>query len=373
LERDRRALVIEKVGKEMATRVLVLLGTKKGAFILESDETRANWHLRGPFCETWPIYHMVLDDSTKTIYAGGGNPWFGPGVWRSDDLGETWSHSGAGFTYGDDGPQIATIWHVTPAQGVLYAGADPAGLFRSVDQGETWSHVEGLRAHPSCSSWQPGYGGLCLHSIVVHPTTPSRLWVAISAVGTFSSDDEGATWATRNRGVRAEFHPDRYPEFGQCVHKLLLAADGIHLYQQNHCGVYRSNDAGEHWDEITAGLPSDFGFGLALHPRDPDTLYVVPLNGADRGRYVPEGRMVVWRSQDRGESWAPLTKGLPTEHAYLGVLREAMAADTLDPAGIYVGTSTGQVFGSHDEGESWQQICTNLPPIWSVESALIEA
>lgn len=357
----------------MATRPLVLLGTKKGAFILEGDAGRKNWQLRGPFCEAWPIYHMMFDDASQTIYAGGGNPWFGPGVWRSDDLGATWSHSGAGLTYGEGGPPIGTIWHITAAHGTLYAGADPAGLFRSHDQGQTWEHMQGLRDHPSRPNWQAGYGGLCLHSIVAHPTDPARLWVAISAVGTFYSADAGATWTPRNQGVRAEFAPERYPEFGQCVHKLLLAADGEQLYQQNHCGVYRSADGGAHWDEITEGLPSDFGFPLALHPRDPQTLYVVPLNGAEQGRVVPDGRMAVWRSKDRGVSWTVLTEGLPGEHAYLGVLREGMAVDTLDPAGIYVGTSTGQVFGSSNEGASWQQLCTNLPPIWSVETALVEA
>ncbi len=357
----------------MTAHVLVLLGTRKGAFILEGNADRTSWQLRGPFCETWPIFHMVHDAATNTIYAGGGNPWFGPGVWQSGDLGATWAHSGAGLTYGDDGPTVNAIWHITPAPDALYAGADPAGLFASHDQGVTWSHVEGLRAHPSQSAWQPGFGGLCLHSIVVHPTDPARMWVAISSVGTFYSEDGGATWSTRNQGVRAEFSPDRYPEFGQCVHKLLLAADGEHLYQQNHCGVYRSDDAGTHWEEITTGLPSDFGFPLALHPRDPNTLFVVPLNGADLGRYVPDGKMVVWRSKDRGDSWSPMTNGLPSEHAYLGVLREGMAVDTQDPFGIYVGTSTGHVFGSNDEGESWQQIITNLPPILSVETAVVEA
>jgi photosystem II stability/assembly factor-like uncharacterized protein len=354
------------------SRVLLLVGTKKGAFVLEDDGSRTNWHLRGPFCDTWPIYHMMFDDATQTLYASGGNPWFGPGVWRSDDLGNTWSHSNAGLTYGEGGPPITTMWHLTAAHGALYAGADPAGLFRSMDQGQTWTHVEGLRAHPSRPSWNPGGGGLCLHSIVAHPTDPARLWVAISAVGTFASDDAGETWTTRNQGVRAEFQPERYPEYGQCVHKLLLAADGEQLYQQNHCGVYRSADAGASWEEITTGLPSDFGFPLALHPRDPNTLYVVPLNGADKGRFVPDGRMAVWRSTNRGDDWAPLTEGLPAQDAYLGVLREGMAVDTLDPAGIYVGTSTGQVFGSADEGASWQQLCTNLPPIWSVETALLE-
>jgi photosystem II stability/assembly factor-like uncharacterized protein len=359
--------------REMATQVLVLIGTRKGAFLLASNEDRSTWKLQGPFCDAWPVYHMTYDAANHTIFAGGGNPWFGPGVWRSDNLGDSWTHSGAGFTYGDEGPTINAIWHLTPTPDVVYAGAEPAGLFASTDHGATWEHVAGLRNHPSSTNWQPGYGGLCLHSIVAHPTDPSRLWVAISSVGTFATEDGGTTWDTRNRGVRAEFSPERYPEYGQCVHKLLLAADGEQLYQQNHCGVYRSDDDGNQWQEITAGLPSDFGFPLALHPRNPDTLYVVPLNGADRGRYVPDARMVVWRSTDRGDSWTPQTKGLPGEHAYLGVLREGMAVDTLDPAGIYVGTSTGHIFGSNDEGESWQQICTNLPPILSVETALVEA
>ncbi len=351
---------------------MVLLGTKKGAFILESTVGRKQWSVRGPYCQAWPIYHTVFDPATKSIYAGGGNAWFGPGVWRSDDLGETWSQSGEGFSYGDDGPRIDEIWHITPAQGALYAGASPAGLFRSEDQGKTWQHVASLRAHPSCPQWTPGAGGLCLHSLIVHPDDPQHMWVAISAVGTFESTDGGQSWMTRNKGVRAEFHPERYPEFGQCVHKLLLAADGKQLYQQNHCGVYRSSDFGAQWEEISAGLPSDFGFPLALHPRDAATLYVVPLNGAIEGRYVPDARMVVWRSTDRGDTWTPLTKGLPGEHAYLGVLREGMAVDALDPAGIYVGTSTGQLFGSNDEGESWQEIAAHLPPIFSVETAIVE-
>ena len=356
----------------MTARVQVLLGTKKGAFILEGDQSRTNWHLRGPFCEAWPIHHLNVNAATGTLYAASGNPWFGPSVWRSDDNAQTWTQSGAGLTYGDAGPTIDTMWHVTAAHGVLYAGAAPAGLFRSTDDGTTWEHVSGLRAHPSSAAWQPGYGGLCLHSIVPDPAAPEHLWIAISSVGTFYSDDAGATWTPRNQGVRAEFSPDRYPEFGQCVHKLLLASDGTTLYQQNHCGVYRSTDAGLHWQEITAGLPSDFGFPLAVHPHDPQTLYTIPLNGADKGRYVPDGRMVVWRSQDGGDTWTPMTHGLPAENAYLGVLREAMAVDQMDQAGIYFGTSTGQIFGSNDAGENWQELCNNLPPIWSVETMLVE-
>lgn len=354
----------------MATRTLVLVGTKSGAFILESDAQRANWQLRGPFCEAWPIYHLQYDAESETLYAAGGNAWFGPAVWRSADLGRTWTQSGAGLTYGDEGPAVTKIWHVEAAHGALYAGADPAGLFRSEDQGATWSHVAGLRRHPTNPEWNPGAGGLCLHSIVPHPTDPAQMWVAISAVGTFYTADGGETWQTRNAGVRQEFGPERFPEFGQCVHKLLLAADGQQLYQQNHCGVYRSADGGAQWDEISAGLPSDFGFPLALHPRDPNTLYVIPLVGM--GRYVPDAHMVVWRSRDRGATWTALTSGLPEKDAYIGVLREAMAVDTRDQAGIYFGTTGGQLYGSANEGDDWQVLAGNLPTIWSVETAIVE-
>ncbi len=356
----------------MAARVLVLVGTKSGSFILESDAARTSWELRGPYCATWPIHHVVYDPATKALLAGGGNAWFGPAVWRSEDLGMTWSQSGEGFTYGPDGPEIKTVWHLAPAHGALYAGVDPAGLFRSVDGGVTWTHVAGLRAHPSNPHWVPGAGGLILHSIAADPTDPARLWIAISSAGTFATTDGGATWEPRNRGVRAEFMPDRYPEIGQCVHKLLMAADGAQFYQQNHCGVYRSADGGRQWEEITAGLPSDFGFPLALHPRDPNTLYTIPLNGAEQGRYVPNATMVVWRSRDRGDSWTPLTAGLPAKDAYIGVLREAMAVDTLDQAGIYFGTSNGQLYGSADEGDTWQVLAANLPAIWSVETVVLE-
>jgi len=266
---------------------------------------------------------------------------------------------------------LETIWNVTPAHGALYAGVEPAGLFRSDDRGQTWSHVAGLREHPSTPEWQPGNGGLCLHSIVPHPTDADRMWVGISAVGAFETTDGGTTWETRNRGVRADFVPGDPPEFGQCVHKMgLHPAHPDVLYQQNHCGVYRSDDGGRQWTEITPGLPSQFGFPMAIHPHDPSTIYVIPLNGDDKGRHMIDGHTQVWRSRDRGESWQSLDNGLPKRDAYLGVLREAMATDPLQPTGIYFGTSTGQVFGSADEGESWQLIADFLPPIWSVETSI---
>jgi len=358
----------------MATRNLLLVGTRKGAFILEGDAKRSKWNLRGPLCEGWPIHDMTIEPGSGAILAAGGNEWYGPAVWRSEDLGETWTHSSEGLTYGDDGANIPTVWNVTAAHGSLYAGVEPAGLFRSDDRGATWTHVEGLTNHPTRPEWQPGAGGLCLHSIVPHPTDPKRMWVGISAVGAFETKDGGTTWETRNKGVRADFYPEnKYPEFGQCVHKLVMAADGgEHLYQQNHCGVYRSSDGGRQWEEITPGLPSQFGFPMAAHPRDPNTVWTIPLNGDDQGRYVPDGKPAVWRTNDAGGTWIRSGEGLPQKDAYVGVLREAMTADALDPVGVYFGTSTGQLYGSADEGKSWRIAADNLPAIWSVEAAVID-
>jgi hypothetical protein len=248
---------------------------------------------------------------------------------------------------------------------------EPAGLFRSRDDGATWEHVEGLTKHPTRDRWEPGNGGLILHSIVPSPTDPSRVWVGISAVGVLETQDGGASWELRNHGTRQEFGPERYPEFGQCVHKLVMAADGgEHLYQQNHCGVYRSVNGGRDWDEITAGLPSEFGFPMGAHPRDPLTVWTIPLEGY--GRLMPQAEAAVWRTNDGGATWAPSTTGLPGEGAYLGVLREAMAVDAVDPVGVYFGTSTGQVYGSLDEGRTWQLVAENLPRIFSVEAVTLD-
>jgi photosystem II stability/assembly factor-like uncharacterized protein len=355
------------------SRVQLLIGTRKGAFILESDTDRRDWRSRGPFCETWPIHHVVRSPSDGAIYAAGGSAWYGPSVWRSDDDGATWAQSSAGLTYGDDGPKLTTIWHLRPSNGTLFAGVEPAGLFRSDDHGSTWTHIEGLRQHPSRPEWQPGAGGLCLHSIVTHPQDDARMWVAASAVGTFETLDGGATWDTRNKGVRADFMPGPPPDFGQCVHKLLMHPGRPEwLYQQNHCGVYRSDDGGKTWSEITPGLPSQFGFPLAIHPHDPSTIYVIPHSEPDAGRHMIDGRAAVWRSRDRGETWQRLDDGLPQRDAYVTVLREAMATDSLEDAGVYFGTETGQVFGSADQGGHWQLIADFLPPVWSVEAAVVD-
>ena len=242
----------------MTGRSLVLVGTPKGAFILESDADRRDWSIRGPLCDGWPVHDISVEPGTNALLAGAGSPWFGPAVWRSEDLGETWTHSSEGLTYGDDGPKVATVWNVTAGTDGIYAGVEPAGLFRSLDRGRTWEHVEGLTNHYSRPEWGPGAGGLILHTIIPHPTDGDRMWVGISAVGVFETQDGGATWSTRNKGVRAEFNPEnRFPDFGQCVHKLVMAADGDErLYQQNHCGVYRSTDGGAQWEEITRDLPS---------------------------------------------------------------------------------------------------------------------
>lgn len=360
----------------MAKRVLVLIGTKKGAFIAESDAERRDWTIRGPYCETWPMNHVAADPATGTIYGAGGNEWFGPAVWKSTDLGRTWTHSSEGLAYAAGEEPVTTVWSLSAGDGVLYAGVQPAGLFRSSDGGLSWTHVEGLQKHPSRPHWNPGGAGLILHSIVLHPEDKGRIWVGISAAGVFYTDDGGETWEPRNLGTRADFLPDdqKYPEFGQCVHSLVMAP-GMEdrLYQQNHCGMYRSDDGGKRWESIENGLPSSFGFPAAAHPRDPSTLYLLPLNGDSAGRFVPEASAAVWRTRDAGRSWTDLREGLPQRDAYFGVLRQALATDRLAPAGVYFGTSGGVLFASADEGESWTTVAPHLPAISSVETLVVDA
>jgi photosystem II stability/assembly factor-like uncharacterized protein len=360
----------------MNKRILVLLGTKKGAFILESDVARRSWNLRGPFCETWPMQHVVGDASTGTIYAAGGNEWFGPAVWKSTDLGHTWTHSSQGLSYAAGEQPIKSVWSLAHKGRRLYAGVEPAGLFCSEDGGDTWVQVTGLRDHPSRPEWQPGGGGLILHSIVLHPEDDRQIWVGISAGGVFYTADGGATWEARNRGTRADFLPEgqRYPEHGQCVHSVVMAPGmADRLYQQNHCGMYVSDDGGRHWESIESGLPSSFGFPAAAHPRDSNTLYLVPLNGDTAGRFMPDGKAAVWRTRDRGGSWSALRKGLPQANVFFGVLRQALATDSFDPAGVYFGTGSGALYASSNEGESWMLITEHLPAISSVETLIVNA
>lgn len=360
----------------MAERVMVLIGTKKGLFITESDAERRVWQLKGPFCEHWPINHAVADPATGTIYAAGGSEWFGPAVWRSTDFGQSWSRSSAGLAYKEGEAPVKTAWSVSAVGGRLLAGVEPAGLFESFDGGDTWTEVSGLRDHPSRAEWQAGGAGLILHSIVVDPVDPKSVFVGISAAGVFHTSDGGTRWETRNSGTRCDFLPEdqRYPEFGQCVHCLVLAPGGRkRLYQQNHCGMYRSDDYSAQWQSIESGLPSSFGFPAATHPTDPDTLFLAPLNGDSAGRYMTNASAAIWRTRDAGASWQALRAGLPQQNFYSTVLRQAMATDRLEPAGVYFGTSAGALYGSPDEGENWTCIAPHLPAISSVETLTVPA
>jgi hypothetical protein len=321
------------------------------------------------------IHHVIHDQETGRIYAGGGNPWTGVGVWQSDDLGESWREPGDGLAYEGDDPAIKSIWSLALSGDRLYAGVEPAGLFVSSDGGANFTHVHGLRDHPTRADWQPGGGGLILHTIVPDSEDADQMWVGISVAGVYRTGDGGRTWEPRNRGTRADYNPEdqRYPEHGQCVHAITRApGKGERLYQQNHCGMYRSDDGGKAWESIEDGLPSSFGFPVVVHPRDPDTVFLIPLNGDSAGRYVPEAKAAVWRSKDAGRSWQDLRNGLPQKDAYLCILRQAFAADTLDEVGLYFGSNSGSLFASADEGESWRQIAQHLPIIFSVETAVVE-
>jgi photosystem II stability/assembly factor-like uncharacterized protein len=354
----------------MTTDILVLIATGKGAFILEGDTNRRDFALKGPFCDAQSVNHVIADPATGTLYAGGGDGWVGPAVWRSTDRGQSWTRFDQGLAYPDGQDKLKAVWSLARAHGRLYAGVEPAGLFMSEDDGETWHHVQGLTDHPTRPEWVPGGGGLILHHIVAHPTDPGQLWVGISTAGVFHTADGGKSWTPRNQGTRCDFMGDgaTYPEYGQCVHSLAMApGDGSLLYQQNHCGMYKSTDGGQSWTSVENGLPSDFGFATATHPRDPETAYLLPLVGAEK-RYAPDGKLAVWRTRDGGQTWQDLRQGLPQSGAYLCVLRQAMATDPLTPAGIYFGTTGGTLFASPDEGESWTTIAQHLPAIRAVET-----
>ena len=364
--------------------ILVLVGTRKGAFVFSADRGRTKWEMSGPHWPGSDIFHAVYDGrGDGRLWLVRNDPVFGSEIHRSDDLGVTWESARQGpQVTSTDEVKLNKLWQVTLGAknepDVVYAGAEPASLFKSEDAGETWNEIAGVTSHPTRERWEAGLGGMCLHSIVQDPTSADRMWVGISAAGVFRTDDEGKSWQPMNNGVRADFLPETYPEVGQCPHKVVMhPAKPQTLYQQNHCGVFRSDNGGQEWLDISEGLPSRFGLPMAIHGQDPDTVYVLPEDkvvGDQLGggmRFVTDAKFRLFRSRDAGRNWEPLTKGLPQKHAYLHAMRDGMATDALDPCGVYVGTSTGQLFFSRNEGDSWQLLADFLPPINSVETATV--
>ncbi len=358
-------------------KTLLLVGTRKGCFVLESDRDRRDWAIRGPYCEGWPVYHAIYDPDGGVIYAAAASEWHGAAVWRSGDLGETWQHSSEGLGYGDgDGDlKLSKVSGLAVGHGRVLAGAEAVGLFESRDGGASWSLLSTLDGLPGRDEWNdpanqpPGHLGL--PAILLDSDDPSRFWVIVQGFGIFETTDNGSSWSTRNAGLRADW-PLEDPEIGYCVHKLVRSpTDRARFFQQNHCGMHRSDDDSHSWTEITEGLPTDFGFAAAVHPHDRDTFYVIPVDPG-HGRVMPEGRAAVWRTRDAGSTWQRLDRGLPQRDAYVGVLREGMAIDSSDVPGLYFGTSTGQVFASADEGETWSEIASYLPGISSVEVAVVD-
>jgi hypothetical protein len=358
---------------------LVLVGTMKGAFILRSDQSRSHWDVAGPYFAGRAIYGFACDDRNgrHCLWAAVNSPFWGSYLSSSDDFGRTWSEPD---TYAikfpeDTGLELKQIWQLAPGASdqpdTLYCGVEPASLFRSDDAGATWSLVRGLHDHPHRPKWTPGAGGLCLHTILPDPTNAQRISIAISAAGHYRTDDGGATWQARNVGIRAEFLPPehRYPEFGQCVHKIARHPSHPHrLFLQNHWGLYRSDDYGDTWQDIAHGVPSDFGFAMAGDPHAPDTVYIVPLE-SDEFRCTPQAKLRVYRTTNAGASWDALTNGLPQEQAFETVLRDGLATDGWRPTGVYFGTRSGKLFGSHDAGASWTAILDALPPVVCVKTA----
>jgi hypothetical protein len=387
--------------------VRVLVGTRKGAFILNSDGKREKWVVSGPHFAGWEMYHLKasLADPNR-IYASQTSSWFGQIIQRSDDGGKTWHQPGtppgeqatpAGppkaasnkFVYDAAAKPLTThqwydgtqhpwefkrVWHLEPSltdPNTVYAGVEDAALFRSTDGGENWHELPGLRGHGTGPKWQPGAGGLCLHTIILDPSSRSgeaqRIWIAISAAGAFRTDDGGKSWKPINRGLKSQYIPDPNAEIGHCVHHIAMhpKRPGV-LFMQKHWDVMRSDDAGDNWKDVGASLPTDFGFVIDVHAHEPETIYVVPIK-SDSEHYVHEGKLRVFRSRSGGNEWEPLTKGLPQKDCYVNVLRDAMAVDSLDKCGIYFGTTGGQVYCSADSGDSWNPIVRDLPAVLSVE------
>jgi photosystem II stability/assembly factor-like uncharacterized protein len=363
--------------------VRVLAGTRKGAFILTSDGKRDRWEISGPHFSGWEIYHMKGSPADPDrLYASQSSGWSGQVIQRSDDGGATWAPVGNQFTYqgtpgthqwydGTPHPwEFARVWHLEPSlhdPDTVYAGVEDAGLFRTRDGGQSWQELPKLRGHESGPSWQPGAGGMCLHTILLDPLQQGRIFTAISAAGAFRSDDAGQTWRPINKGLQSEGIPDPDAEVGHCVHRLAMHPSRPDvLFMQKHWDVMRSDNGGESWREISGNLPSDFGFPIDVHAHEPDTIYVVPIT-SDAEHFPPEGKLRVYRSRTGGDDWEPLTTGLPQQNCYVNVLRDAMAVDTLDSCGVYFGTTGGQVYASADAGDSWEPIVRDLPAVLSVE------
>jgi hypothetical protein len=368
---------------ETMSKVRVLAGTRKGAFLLESDGKRKQWDVSGPHFAGWEIYHLKGSPADPNrLYASQSSGWFGQQIQRSNDGGKTWVAVGNKFVYdgtpgthqwydGTPHPwEFKRVWHLEPSltdPDMVYAGVEDAAIFRTTDGGQNWQELSGLRGHGTGPNWQPGAGGLCLHTILLDPSHSERMWIAISAAGAFRTDDGGQTWKPINRGLHSQYIPNPTAEIGHCVHHIAMhkSRPGV-LFMQKHWDVMRSDDAGEQWTEVSGNLPTDFGFAIDVHAHEPETIYVVPIK-SDSEHYVHEGKLRVFRSRTGGNQWEPLTKGLPQSNCYVNVLRDAMAVDSLDECGVYFGTTGGQVYASPDGGDSWAPIVRDLPAVLSVE------
>jgi len=365
------------------TTVRLLVGTRKGAFVLTSDESRRTWDVFGPHFPGWEIYHVNASPADpQRLYASQSSGWFGQVMQRSDDGGRSWYPVGNEFTYREptgehqfyDGTprpfEFKRVWHLEPDPldpDTVFAGVEDASLFRSTDGGQNWAELPGLRQHPTAPDWAPGAGGMCLHTIVLDAVTPGRMFAAISAAGVFRSDDAGTSWRPTNKGLRQRGIPDEEAEVGHCVHRIASHPSRPNtLFMQKHWDVMRSDDAGESWREVSGNLSSDFGFVIDTHAHEPETIYVVPIT-SDSHHFPVDGRLQVWRSRTGGDEWEPLTSGLPQNHCYVNVLRDAMAVDTCDECGIYFGTTGGQVYASASSGDTWEAIVRDLPAVLSVE------
>ena len=366
-------------GHTPASEVVLMVGTLKGAFLIRSDSSRSEWQIDGPHFPGESVYAIALDQRAgrRRTFAATRSFHWGSVIRSSDDMGQTWTapdRTNVKFP-AETGASLVQVWQIRPGResepDTLYAGVEPAALFESRDAGESWTLSQGLYDNPDRPRWQPGGGGLCLHTIVVDPNDSNRMGIAISSAGFYRTDDGGQNWRARNVGVRAQFLPDKYPEFGQCVHKVVHhPSRPERLFLQNHWGLYRSDDWGDSWTDIANGVPSDFGFAMQMHPHDPDTVYIVPIE-SDQFRCVPEAKLRVYRTSNAGNSWEPLANGLPQHDAYETILRDALTADSLDSAGIYFGTRSGKLFGSSNAGDAWTEIAGGLPSIVCVKAAVV--